>query len=183
MGNNRNRNRVEVPGARAALDHLKTEVASELGIPNYDQLDLGALPSRLNGKVGGLMVRKMIEFAEHAMQGSPQVVQAIEAEPGATQEDIRTAQQSLQAANNFVQQFNQTQQQPGQQMTAGQQPMQATAQPLQAVGQQPMQATAQPLRAVGQQPLQAVDQQVLNGVGQALPNPLQQAFPEGQMFR
>lgn len=125
MGNNRNRNRVEVPGARAALDHLKTEVASELGIPNYDQLDLGALPSRLNGKVGGLMVRKMIEFAEHAMQGSPQVLQAVEAEPGATQEDIRVAQQSMQAANAFVGQFNQTGQ-----------PLQAFHEQLQALNQQ-----------------------------------------------
>jgi hypothetical protein len=99
MGKKRNRNRVEVPGARDALNHLKLEVASELGISNYDKLDLGALPSRLNGKVGGVMVRKMIEFAEHAMQGSPQALQAIEAEPGATEEDIRTAQQSMQAAN------------------------------------------------------------------------------------
>lgn len=158
MGNNRNRNRVEVPGARAALDHLKTEVASELGIPNYDQLDLGALPSRLNGKVGGLMVRKMIEFAEHAMQGSPQVLQAVEAEPGATQEDIRVAQQSMQAANAFVEQFDQTGQLP----------------------QQQMQATGQPLQAFHEQ-LQALNRQ------QPMPNPPQQqvsqAFPEGTSFQ
>ncbi|MCX7570473.1 alpha/beta-type small acid-soluble spore protein [Tumebacillus sp. DT12] len=158
MGNNRNRNRVEVPGARAALDHLKTEVASELGIPNYDQLDLGALPSRLNGKVGGLMVRKMIEFAEHAMQGSPQVLQAVEAEPGATQEDIRVAQQSMQAANAFVGQFNQTGQLP----------------------QQQMQATGLPLQAFNEQ-LQALNQQ------QPMPNPAMQqdaqAFLEGPSFQ
>lgn len=143
MGNNRNRNRVEVPGARAALDHLKTEVASELGIPNYDQLDLGALPSRLNGKVGGLMVRKMIEFAEHAMQGSPQVLQAVEAEPGATQEDIRVAQQSMQAANAFVGQFNQTGQLPQQQM-------QATGLPLQAFNEQLNQQQPMPNPAMQQ---------------------------------
>ncbi|HEU4962662.1 MAG TPA: alpha/beta-type small acid-soluble spore protein [Bacilli bacterium] len=102
---NRN-NRAEVPGARNALDHLKTEVASELGVPNYDQIDKGALPSRLNGKVGGVMVRKMIEFAEEAMKSSPQALQQVEQQPGATQDDIVVAQQSLQAANAFMAHFD-----------------------------------------------------------------------------
>jgi hypothetical protein len=100
-----NRNQLVVQGAGNALDHLKSEVASELGVPNYENIDKGALPSRLNGKVGGLMVRKMIEFAEEAMKGSPQVVQAVEAEPGANQQDVAVAQQSLQAANAFMAQF------------------------------------------------------------------------------
>lgn len=100
-----NRNRVEVPGARNALEHLKAEVASELGVPNYENLDKGALPSRLNGKVGGVMVRKMIEFAEEAMKSSPQAVQAVEAQPGANQQDVEVAQQSLQAANAFMAQY------------------------------------------------------------------------------
>jgi hypothetical protein len=100
-----NRNQIEVPGARNALEHLKAEVAGELGVPNYDTIDKGALPSRLNGKVGGLMVRKMIEFAEEAMQNSPQAVQAVEAQPGANAQDVQVAQQSLQAANAFMAQF------------------------------------------------------------------------------
>ena len=101
MGNNR-RNRAEVPGAQNALDHLKAEVASELGIPNYENVDKGNLPSRMNGMVGGVMVRKMIEFAEEAMQNSPQAVQQVEMAPGANARDIQVAQQSMQAANAFL---------------------------------------------------------------------------------
>jgi hypothetical protein len=54
------------------------EVAAELGIPNYDQVDKGSLPSRINGYVGGNMVRKMIAFAEGAVQngGATQVMQS-----------------------------------------------------------------------------------------------------------
>jgi len=102
---NRRRNEAEVPGARAALDHLKAEVASELGIPNYEQVDKGMLPSRVNGYVGGVMVRKMIEYAESAMMQSPQALQAIEAEPGANNQEIQTTQRSLQAADAYMQQF------------------------------------------------------------------------------
>jgi NAD-dependent DNA ligase len=103
MGNNRGR--AEVAGARDALNHLKSEVAAELGVPNYEELDKGALPSRLNGKVGGVMVRKMIEFAEEAMMHSPEALQAVEAEPGATQQDAEVAQQSLRAAEAFMNGF------------------------------------------------------------------------------
>jgi hypothetical protein len=110
MGNNRNRNRAEVPGARNALDHLKSEVAAELGVPNYDKIDQGALPSRLNGKVGGVMVRKMIEFAEQSMMNSPQALQQVEIQPGATQNDVNVAQQSNMAANAFMNQFQANQQ-------------------------------------------------------------------------
>jgi hypothetical protein len=108
MANNRRRNQAEVPGARNALDHLKTEVASELGIQNYDQIDKGNLPSRVNGYVGGVMVRKMIEFAEEAMMNNGQVLQAVEAEPGANPNEIQSAQQSLAFANRFTNVLNMT---------------------------------------------------------------------------
>ncbi len=104
MANN-NRNRVIVPGARNAMEQLKAEVAAELGVPNYDQIDKGALPSRLNGYVGGVMVRKMIEFAEEAMMNSPQAVQMVQAEPGARPQEAQQAQLSLQAANAFMAQY------------------------------------------------------------------------------
>jgi hypothetical protein len=55
-----------VPGATAALDRFKQEVASELGIQNY-QGYLGDIPSRLNGAVGGHMVRRMIAAAEQSL--------------------------------------------------------------------------------------------------------------------
>lgn len=63
----RSTNRVEVPKSRQALDRLKTEVANELGIPNYDTVDKGELPARVHGYIGGNMVKKMIEYAEKNM--------------------------------------------------------------------------------------------------------------------
>lgn len=59
---------IEVPQARAALERLKQETASELGITNY-QGYLGDVPSRQNGAVGGHMVRKMIRLAEQQLSG------------------------------------------------------------------------------------------------------------------
>lgn len=59
-------NTVLVPGAMAALDRFKQEVASELGIQNY-QGYLGDVPSRINGAVGGHMVRRMIAAAEQSL--------------------------------------------------------------------------------------------------------------------
>ena len=55
-----------MPQAAQALDRFKQEVASELGIQNY-QGYLGDLPSRLNGAVGGHMVRRMIAAAEQSL--------------------------------------------------------------------------------------------------------------------
>jgi len=57
-----------------ALAQFKQEVASELGIQNY-QGYLGDLPSRINGAVGGHMVRRMIAAAEQSLidQTSSQV--------------------------------------------------------------------------------------------------------------
>ncbi|ABO49014.1 small acid-soluble spore protein, alpha/beta type [Desulforamulus reducens MI-1] len=64
----RNTNEPVMPGASSALDQMKYEIASELGIGNYQQMDKGALPSRVNGYVGGNMTKKMVAFAEAAMQ-------------------------------------------------------------------------------------------------------------------
>lgn len=68
MANNNN-NQVLVPQAKSALDQLKFETASELGIPNYGQQYKGDLPSRVNGSVGGYMVKKMIALAESQLNG------------------------------------------------------------------------------------------------------------------
>jgi len=59
-------NTVLVPGAMQALERFKQEVASELGITNY-QGYLGDVPSRINGAVGGHMVRRMIAAAEQSL--------------------------------------------------------------------------------------------------------------------
>lgn len=64
----RNTNEPVMGGAESALNRFKTEVASELGITNYDQIDKGQLTSRQNGYVGGNMTKKMVAFAEQALQ-------------------------------------------------------------------------------------------------------------------
>nr|WP_148133899.1 alpha/beta-type small acid-soluble spore protein [Candidatus Formimonas warabiya] len=68
MPSNNNNNQPVRPGAGAALNQFKLEVASELGLANYDQVDKGNLTSRQNGYVGGNMTKKMVAFAEQALQ-------------------------------------------------------------------------------------------------------------------
>ena len=63
-----NGNSVNVPEARAALDNMKFEIASELGI-NLKQGYNGDLPSRQAGYIGGYMVKRMIEQQERQMSG------------------------------------------------------------------------------------------------------------------
>ncbi len=57
-----------VPEARAALDNMKYEIASELGI-NLKQGYNGDLPSRQAGSIGGYMVKRLVEQAERQMAG------------------------------------------------------------------------------------------------------------------
>lgn len=57
------------PNARQALDRLKEETAAELGLHNYNNIYKGALTSADNGRVGGHMVRKMIETQEAKLNG------------------------------------------------------------------------------------------------------------------
>ncbi|MGI5891772.1 MAG: small, acid-soluble spore protein, alpha/beta type [Bacillota bacterium] len=63
----RKNNAPVVSAASSALDRFKMEIASELGISNYDQIDKGQLSSRQNGYVGGNMTKKMVAFAEQAL--------------------------------------------------------------------------------------------------------------------
>jgi hypothetical protein len=59
-----------VPGAKAAMDKFKFEVANEIGVPLKDGYN-GDLTSAQNGYVGGYMVKKMIEAQQKQMsQGS-----------------------------------------------------------------------------------------------------------------
>ncbi len=55
--------------AKPALNNLKTEVANELGLSNYDQTDKGNLTARQNGYVGGYMTKKLVEMAEQQLAG------------------------------------------------------------------------------------------------------------------
>ena len=65
-------NRQVVPEARAALNQMKLEIASELGMSNYQQVDKGNLTARENGYVGGYMTKKLVEMAEQQMAGKGQ---------------------------------------------------------------------------------------------------------------
>ena len=57
-------NRQVVPEARAALNQMKLEIAGELGMSNYENIDKGNLTARQNGYVGGYMTKKLVEMAE-----------------------------------------------------------------------------------------------------------------------
>jgi hypothetical protein len=63
-------NRTLVPEARYSLDKFKVEVASGVGITNYETVDKGNLTSRQNGTVGGTMVKKMVESYEKGLSGT-----------------------------------------------------------------------------------------------------------------
>ncbi|MGL6106191.1 small, acid-soluble spore protein, alpha/beta type [Romboutsia sp.] len=67
-----NNNPKVVPGAKQALNQMKLEIASELGMSNYQQVDKGNLTARENGYVGGYMTKKLVEMAEQQMAGKQQ---------------------------------------------------------------------------------------------------------------
>ncbi|WP_297418023.1 alpha/beta-type small acid-soluble spore protein [Clostridium sp.] len=66
--NNSGRNRTLIPEAKQGLNRLKTEVASEIGLQDYESQDKGNLSSRQNGSVGGFMVKHMIESYEEGLK-------------------------------------------------------------------------------------------------------------------
>ena len=67
-----NNNPKAVPEAKAALNQMKLEIANELGMANYQQVDKGNLTARENGYVGGYMTKKLVEMAEQSMAGKGQ---------------------------------------------------------------------------------------------------------------
>ena len=66
MANN-NSNYSVVPEAKEALNRFKYEVASEVGV-NLKQGYNGDLSSRDAGRIGGQMVKKLIQQAENQMK-------------------------------------------------------------------------------------------------------------------
>lgn len=60
-------NRKLVPEAMTALDKFKYEVASEVGVNLKDGYN-GEISAKDAGKIGGQMVKKMIEQAERNMK-------------------------------------------------------------------------------------------------------------------
>ncbi len=66
MANN-NSNYSVVPEAKEALNRFKYEVANEVGV-NLKQGYNGDLSSRDAGRIGGQMVKKLIQQAENQMK-------------------------------------------------------------------------------------------------------------------
>ena len=64
---NSNTNKKLVPEAMSALDKFKYEVASEVGVNLKDGYN-GDISAKDAGKIGGQMVKKMIEQAERNMK-------------------------------------------------------------------------------------------------------------------
>ncbi|MDF2677040.1 MAG: small acid-soluble spore protein alpha/beta type [Bacillota bacterium] len=67
--NNSGSNNIVVPEAKQALNQMKAEIANELGLTNYEQVDKGNLTARQNGYVGGYMTKRLVEMAQRQMSG------------------------------------------------------------------------------------------------------------------
>lgn len=65
---NSSRNQKVVPEAREALNRFKYEVASEVGVTLKEGYN-GDISAKDAGKIGGNMVRKMIQQVENNMIG------------------------------------------------------------------------------------------------------------------
>jgi hypothetical protein len=61
-------NRIEVPESREALENMKFEVANELGV-NLSKGYNGDVSAKDNGRVGGQMVKRMIEDYQRQAAG------------------------------------------------------------------------------------------------------------------
>ena len=62
MASNHSSNKLVVPGAKAAIDNMKAEIASELGV------QLGAdATARQNGSVGGEITKRLVAKAQQQM--------------------------------------------------------------------------------------------------------------------
>ena len=68
MMTSNNSNQINIPEARQAMYNMKHEVASELGIEMKQGYN-GNMSSKDAGRIGGNMVKKMIESEEQRMAG------------------------------------------------------------------------------------------------------------------
>lgn len=62
-------NSIVVSGAKSALNNMKTEIANELGLADYQNMDKGNLTARQNGYVGGYMTKRLVEMAQQQLSG------------------------------------------------------------------------------------------------------------------
>ncbi|QQE78131.1 alpha/beta-type small acid-soluble spore protein [Alicyclobacillus sp. SO9] len=61
-----------VSGVHKALDNMKYEIASELGLPVYQGSEdyWGELATRDTGKVGGEITKRLVAYAEQSLSGT-----------------------------------------------------------------------------------------------------------------
>ncbi|WP_308638517.1 alpha/beta-type small acid-soluble spore protein [Paenibacillus silvisoli] len=69
MANNRSSGSLVVPGASAALDQMKYEVARSLGISFAQDGYYGDMLTRDAGYIGGNITRRLVELAESQLAG------------------------------------------------------------------------------------------------------------------
>jgi len=69
MAQGQKSNQILVPQASQAMEKFKWETASELGVQVPQGGYMGDLPSKVNGAIGGNMVKKMIAIAEQNLSG------------------------------------------------------------------------------------------------------------------
>ena len=63
--NNNSSNKLNVPGARQAIDQMKYEIAQEFGV----SLD-GNSSARANGSVGGEITKRLVTMAQNQMKSN-----------------------------------------------------------------------------------------------------------------
>ncbi|WP_028610218.1 alpha/beta-type small acid-soluble spore protein [Paenibacillus harenae] len=63
-------NQLVIPGARAALEQMKFEIAQELGIQIPMDGYYGNMTTRDTGSIGGNITRRLIQIAEQQLSGS-----------------------------------------------------------------------------------------------------------------
>ena len=63
--NNQNNSKMTVPGAKAAIERMKYEIANEFGV------NLGPdATSRANGSVGGEITKRLVRLGQNQISGS-----------------------------------------------------------------------------------------------------------------
>ncbi len=62
--NNNSSNKLNVPGARQAIDQMKYEIAQEFGVKLESQTS-----SRANGSVGGEITKRLVTMAQQQLKG------------------------------------------------------------------------------------------------------------------
>lgn len=72
MSNQSRTNNLVVPQATAALQQMRNEIASELGIPLSQDGYYGNYTSRDMGSIGGYMTKRLVQIAEQSLSGRSQ---------------------------------------------------------------------------------------------------------------